>query len=218
MRGAIGIGLLAGVVWATGACGGDAENTGGGGTGGSGASGTGGTATGGHGTGGTIGEGGCGFAGCGGGTVGTECSPASPCGAGLFCDYPDDKCGQGSPGTCELEPTACTEEDDPTCGCDGAIHVNPCFANGDGTDVANTGGCAPPQGSVACGAHFCDPSTTYCRISTSDVGGTPDSFGCLPLPASCGAAPDCACLANEPCASLCDVGADGGLSLTCPGG
>lgn len=197
-----GAALVVAAAWVAPACGGDAENQGG-------ATGTSTTGTGGC----TDCQGGGGAAAGGGG-----CGPSDPCGVGEYCDYSDDLCGAGVSGTCKPRPGACPAVDEPTCGCDGAVHGNACSANGDGTDVANSAGCQPPQGMFECGAGFCQHGGDYCQVSTSDVGGEPSSYGCKPLPAGCGATPTCGCVATEPCSSLCEVGPMGDVTLTCPGG
>ena len=89
-----------------------------------------------------------------------------------------------------------------------------CGGSVEGTGSTSGG----PPNSFACGALFCDRSTQYCNRTTSDVGGEPDGFLCKALPAGCGAAPDCACAASEPCGNLCEKTMDGGLLVTCLGG
>jgi hypothetical protein len=62
------------------------------------------------------------------------------CRAGEYCDFPDDLCGAAdAPGVCKERPQACTREFNPTCGCDGKIHSNPCMTRADGTDVSRLG-------------------------------------------------------------------------------
>lgn len=64
------------------------------------------------------------------------------CGEDEYCDFPDNQCGAADvPGTCVVRPQACTREFNPTCGCDGETHSNPCVTHADGTDISN-GVCA----------------------------------------------------------------------------
>jgi len=72
-----------------------------------------------------------------GGIAGIECSK------GQWCDFPSDAtCGMADVmGLCKPRPTACTEEFDPVCGCDGVDYSNACQANMAGTDVAKAGKC-----------------------------------------------------------------------------
>ena len=63
------------------------------------------------------------------------------CGAGQFCDYPDDLCGTGANGTCMVSPMFCPLIFDPHCGCDGITHGNDCEANAFGTDIDYPGAC-----------------------------------------------------------------------------
>lgn len=185
------------------ACGGTVDP----GTGGGGNHNTGGNHTGGNNTGGTGGGNYCG------GITGITCS------ASQFCAFPDQICGaDDSTGTCVPRPTACDKNIDPVCACDGQVYNNECEAQAAGTDVSNLGGCTPPQGTFACGPKFCAKGQQYCRRDVSDVGSIPDGFTCVSLPAGCGAAPDCACLAGEVCGDMCEATADGGFKLTCPGG
>ncbi len=215
----LGIVAVTAAAWMMAGCGDGGGSSGGsGGTGGSTASGgttSSGGSTGGS-TGGTTSSGGTG--GTGGGTV---CGGLAgiPCGADEYCDYQDDRCGaDDGTGVCTPKPQGCPDIYMPVCACDGTVAGNACDANSQGQDISVLGGCTAPDGMFACGAGFCDKATSYCQRTTSDVGGYPDSFTCAPLPDACaGGAPTCACLAAEPCGNMC-VEADGGLTLTCPGG
>lgn len=190
----------------------------GGAAGASGQSGTGGTAgasgtAGGGGQGGTAGGGGSGGEGspCGGRT-GLQCSDAT------YCDFPLDDCGAAdSSGVCRPRALNCGEIYQPVCSCGGEVFSNSCEASAAGHDVSLLGTCTPPEGNFACGAGFCETSTSYCQRTTSDVGGFPDSFTCRPLPAACSGGASCACLAGEVCSNLC-AETGGGFTLTCPGG
>lgn len=72
-----------------------------------------------------------------------ECNETlgAPCGFGMYCDYPDDMCGEGLNGTCMPSSDFCPAIFDPHCGCDGVTHGNVCEAGGAGTDVAHPGPC-----------------------------------------------------------------------------
>ncbi len=195
---------------------------GGGGSGGTGGTGgtTGTTSSGGTtNTGGTTSSGGTTNTGGAGG--GTMCGGFAglQCAADEYCDFPDDLCGgaDGS-GVCKPRPEGCNNIYQPVCTCDGTVAGNDCDAYSQGLDVSILGGCTPPDGMFACGVGFCDKAMFYCRKTLSDVGGYPDSYECQALPAGCaGGAPTCACLADQPCSDMC-AEADGGVTLTCPGG
>ncbi len=160
------------------------------------------------GTGSTTGAETTGDVGCGGG-----------CGAGEYCDWNANSCGEGrgDVGTCKPLPDACDAEYAPVCGCDGEVHSNACTANGGGTDVAAAGECQAPAGYYACGYRFCDQETSYCQVSYNDVQGEPDFYQCLPLPEACGKEMVCGCLEGEPCFEF-ECSDEGGLTLYCPGG
>ena len=162
--------------------------------------------------------------GAGGGSA-TTCGGIAgvQCPQGEVCDYPDDLCGgDDGQGVCIPIPTACTEEADPVCGCDGVIHSNPCFAHLAGTDVSNLGGCSVMQGYFECGPKQCNIAAEYCNHNVSDVASLPDSWGCVSFaPGSCGVAvPTCQCVATETaaCGWTCEVGSDSGVTVHCPGG
>lgn len=217
MHGWLGLAALATVLGALSGCGGDGGSGGSGGTGGTTASGgttnSGGNTSSGGSTGGTTG-------GTGGATTGKMCGGIAgiQCAADEYCDFPDDQCGAADgAGECKPRPQGCPDIYMPVCMCNGMVGGNDCDAQAQGQDMNVLGGCTPPDGMMACGAHFCDKSMYYCQRTTSDVVGYPDSFSCMPLPADCGATPTCACLANENCSDMC-AEADGGLTLTCPGG
>ena len=141
-----------------------------------------------------------------------------PCPESHYCDYPTNGCGvdDGS-GTCMPRPELCKPLEEPVCGCDGTVYATDCAAAVAGQDVSAYAGCTPPDGDFACGHRFCDAATEYCQRSVSDVIGIPDDWTCLPLPAGCGASPDCDCLDGEPCGTMCSATGDG-FRLTCPGG
>lgn len=147
-----------------------------------------------------------------------DCGPAKPCGADEWCDYPDNLCGKGQPGTCKPKPQGCDFSYAPVCTCDQSVVGNECAAQSVGKDVSGVGGCKPPESMFACGPVFCSAGQQYCQRVTSDIGGWPDDYACLLMPSACGAAPSCACLAQEPCGSMCEANAQGNLTLTCPGG
>ncbi len=148
-----------------------------------------------------------------GGFAGTSCT------ANEFCDFARNSCGAtDEQGTCRTRPDACDDLFAPVCGCDGVVHSSACEANAAGTDVNASGGCPVPAGQFACGFATCNTASEYCQRGVSDIGGEPDTFNCMPIPTSCGAAATCGCLMDEPCGSFCDTQPSGGLRLTCPGG
>lgn len=154
-----------------------------------------------------------------GGLPGTPCGDFE-CDPTQYCDWPTNDCG--NPGldapTCTPDPDGCPAvEGDPVCGCDGVVYADDCAAAIAGVDVDESNPCTPPPELFACGFKFCDPATSYCQVSTSDIGGFPNGYGCVPLPAACGEGPSCECLAEEPCARFsCEQ--DVGLTVVCPGG
>jgi hypothetical protein len=188
------------------------SNTGGANTGGSntGGANTGGTNTGGSNTGGSTSTGGP----CGG-------KSGSVCESSQFCDFPDDICGAADgQGECTPKPDACPDNVDPVCACDGKVYNNACEAQAAGNDLKTLGGCAPPIGEFPCGSGFCAKDKEYCEVVISDVGGEPNSYSCKDLPANCTSMdpPQCACLSDVSCGTMCQAADSGGLTVTCPGG
>jgi hypothetical protein len=121
------------------------------------------------------------------------------------CGAPD------SEGHCTMIPIECEEPGwQPVCDCKGQV-VSPYCG---GFDVGPASGCK----TFPCGNAQCDIKTQYCRRDISDVGGVPDTFTCSPLPAGCGSAPTCGCLASVPCQSQCEGDGSLGLLVSCPGG
>jgi hypothetical protein len=156
-----------------------------------------------------------------GGGTGTICGGKGglTCDATHYCEWTDNSCGGADgTGTCQPRPTGCPDPIYvPTCGCDNVIYGGACDAAAAGADVNVYNFCTPPADTFACGQLFCATGQQYCQRQLSDVGGYADDYACLSLPGACGATPDCACLAAEPCGNACEVTGDG-LRLTCPGG
>lgn len=151
-------------------------------------------------------------------TAVTTGAPACVCGPDEFCDWNTNGCGlRFEEGVCAARPPACDQVLDPVCGCDGEVYGNACEAASQGVDVAEAGGCAPPEGMFPCGFRFCSEGAEFCVVEVSDVGGLPDGFGCAALPPGCDP-PGCACLADVPCGELCEQLPSGDLVVTCPGG
>lgn len=143
-----------------------------------------------------------------GGFVGDVCTGSE------YCDYRDGTCGfDDGVGTCTPRPTGCPDVVAPVCGCDGAVHGNECEAYMAGTDLSAHGGCEAPEGTFACGPRFCRADSTYCQVFLPGVPG-PATYSCQPLPEACGSAPDCSCLATEPCGDTCTK-TDPGMTVTC---
>jgi hypothetical protein len=132
-------------------------------------------------------------------TSGTECTPDDCESIPFICC--DDATGAQSLPVCD--PPVCQM------GCRAGSREVP-------FDPHNGPGVCPVQ--FACGTTACEHGKEYCRHSVSDVGGQPDSYGCVPLPAGCGDAPTCDCAKDEPCGFLCKASDAGDLTLTCPGG
>ena len=98
------------------------------------------------------------------------------------------------------------------------IYSNECNAQQAGVDITTADKCTPPTGTFACGTTYCDKAGTYCAVLVSDVAGVPDDHACRALPAGCGGAATCSCLAGEACGDRCSGTLADGFTLTCPGG
>ncbi len=124
---------------------------------------------------------------CGGNTP----FPTPPCAADEYCDYGPDNCGSwDNQGICRKRPDgACPPVFDITCGCDGKAYGSACEAEKAGADVNLYGGCTPPVGQFACGAHFCDQKTEVCIKTTFDFDMSPPSFAPPSLPGATGHRP-----------------------------
>lgn len=122
------------------------------------------------------------------------------CNSGEFCAFsPADACSStDAPSICITQPTVCTSEDAPVCGCNATTYPNRCGAARAGTGIRAMGACTRPGGPVACGARAGATCTDdeYCAYVTGDLCGAADAEAtCRPRPAACIAmdAPVCGC-------------------------
>lgn len=101
--------------------------------------------------------------------IGDACLTNDDCPGDGYCDYPDDRCGEGVSGTCAIRP----ERINPirgleVCGCDGVTYGHPGSAAAVGVDVNVEGGCVPPEGEVTCGGTFCPNDGRFACVLGDD--------------------------------------------------
>jgi len=165
---------------------------------------------------------------CGGGAVEAQCVDGAwqcPEFNGIACPAPDD----GGVDACSESVGACAG----VTPCTG-MYETPVCENGiwscEWTGVCEDGGepDAPTpiddagESFFACGDQACDPSVSYCQITTGGPvnpdGGSSSGYWCEPLPTSCApGAATCACLqAFGDVTSWCScIGQDGDVIVTC---
>ena len=150
------------------------------------------SSTGGARTGGAMGTGGAGTGG-----TGVACGGTGnlPCALGSYCDFSDNRCGTGLPGTCTpINTAACSGVSIPVCGCDGMTYAFTCDAMRSNVDVSITANCPAPAGTFRCGWIYCQHGTQYCTATVGGFVGNPGSYTCLALPATCATTLGCPCL------------------------
>src|ERR1041384_3335591 len=92
------------------------------------------------------------------------CDSDEDCFETELCDFATNSCGANpnDRGECVTRPTACVEEIEFACGCDGQTYENECVAARAGVDVDIGGGCSAPPNSFACGPRFCGRPEQIC--------------------------------------------------------
>lgn len=126
------------------------------------------------------------------------CGPGgtvSQCGAGTFCLYTEGQyCGEVNiAGECATQPSECTKEWAPVCGCDDRNYSNDCVSHSHGVSIRHRGLC---QGSTesakaagqACGTDNAGQCATglYCSYPASSSCGARNRSGkCQAKPQAC---------------------------------
>ena len=131
---------------------------------------------------------------------------AASCATGLFCRYSEVQyCGEVSgPGECAEQPTVCTKEWAPVCGCDGRNYSNDCVAHSHGVSIRHRGLCQDPTQAAAgavgasCGIAGSANCATglFCQFApAAQCGATNKPGKCQPRPQACTADynPVCGC-------------------------
>jgi hypothetical protein len=164
------------------------------------------------------------------GPVGS-CGPggaAASCTTGLFCRYTEAQyCGEVSgPGECAEQPTVCTKEWAPVCGCDGRNYSNDCVAHSHGVSIRHRGLCQDAAQAAAgavgasCGVAGAASCATglFCQFPPAAKCGAVKKPGkCQPRPQACTADynPVCGC-DGKTYANACSAQA-AGLSIKSKG-
>jgi hypothetical protein len=132
--------------------------------------------------------------------------PADPVALGQTCELPWFECSEGwcnpdvlnglprceGVGACVEPPLSCDDIDEPVCGCDGQLYANACAAASVEIATQPADACTAPAGRFACGAHYCEIDTHYCKHMWTG-GANPQYFECLPLDCEAGLS-GCECL------------------------
>ncbi len=122
----------------------------------------------------------------------TLCKSNLECAKGEYCSKKAGACGEI--GVCLPQPTACTAQAAPVCGCDGVTYSNACFAAAQGVNVAAKGACGA---TTICGGIQGLPcaKSQYCDLPAGTCGGADFQGKCVTIPAACPDlyAPVCGC-------------------------
>ena len=139
-------------------------------------------------------------------------------------ECPDAGCADSTPISCPVSPGGCVPFWTPECienawTCVETTPDCPDASMDDASDDASDDAPSPPP--FACGTVGCDPTTTYCQVTTGgpvlEDGGGNGYFYCPPLPSSCtpGAAATCACVQTDDGIGCGCVESGGEVTVTC---
>jgi hypothetical protein len=93
-----------------------------------------------------------------------DCASNDDCREDAYCAKEPGRCA--ARGSCAPRPSACPDNVEPVCGCNGVTYSNPCDAAAAGASIAHRGECSPVCGGIAgipCDeGEFCDLPPGHC--------------------------------------------------------
>ncbi len=137
----------------------------------------------------------------------------SACSDGEYCNLEIGQCNVAdASGVCQPQPTACTREYRPVCGCDAKTYGNSCAAAAAGISIDHEGECVQQKSCGGISGIECETGN-FCEFTEGHCGAADQSGQCKPRPEVCTLEYDPVCGCDSKTYSTACNAAAAGISI-----